>query len=82
MVYYFQDIISVLQRFWSENGCVILQPYDTEMEQELSTGPLLLRLLAAKVGMYALPSLVVVQPMADMEKTPIVYNIFIKCKFC
>ncbi len=27
----FQDIILTLQRFWSERGCVILQPYDMEM---------------------------------------------------
>ena len=27
----FQDLILTLQRFWSEQGCVILQPYDTEV---------------------------------------------------
>ena len=27
----FQDIIFTLQRFWSDQGCVILQPYDLEM---------------------------------------------------
>jgi glycyl-tRNA synthetase alpha chain len=27
----FQDLIFRLQRFWSERGCVILQPYDMEM---------------------------------------------------
>jgi tetrameric-type glycyl-tRNA synthetase alpha subunit len=27
----FQDLIFSLQRFWSERGCVILQPYDMEM---------------------------------------------------
>ncbi len=27
----FQDIILTLQHFWSERGCVILQPYDMEM---------------------------------------------------
>jgi glycyl-tRNA synthetase alpha chain len=27
----FQDIILTLQRYWSERGCVILQPYDKEM---------------------------------------------------
>ncbi len=26
----FQDIILELQNFWSEQGCVVLQPYDTE----------------------------------------------------
>src|SRR5580700_1377624 len=27
----FQDLILALQQFWSEQGCVILQPYDMEM---------------------------------------------------
>ncbi len=27
----FQDIIMRLQKFWSKNGCVILQPYDLEV---------------------------------------------------
>jgi glycyl-tRNA synthetase alpha chain len=27
----FQDIILTLQNYWSEQGCVILQPYDVEM---------------------------------------------------
>ena len=26
----FQDIISTLQRFWADQGCLVLQPYDTE----------------------------------------------------
>ena len=27
----FQDLILVLQRYWADHGCVILQPYDMEM---------------------------------------------------
>ena len=27
----FQDLILVLQRYWADYGCVILQPYDMEM---------------------------------------------------
>jgi glycyl-tRNA synthetase alpha chain len=27
----FQDLICTLQRYWSQHGCVILQPYDMEM---------------------------------------------------
>ena len=27
---YFQDIISSLNNFWSEKGCLLLQPYDLE----------------------------------------------------
>ncbi|GGJ54563.1 glycine--tRNA ligase subunit alpha [Deinococcus roseus] len=28
---YFQDLILELDKFWAENGCVITQPYDTEV---------------------------------------------------
>ncbi|WP_022850565.1 glycine--tRNA ligase subunit alpha [Limisalsivibrio acetivorans] len=28
---YFQDVILNLQKFWSENGCVLYQPYDIEV---------------------------------------------------
>ena len=28
---YFQDIILTLQKFWSEHGCTLLQPYDMEV---------------------------------------------------
>ena len=27
----FQDIILTLQRYWAEQGCVVLQPYDSEV---------------------------------------------------
>ena len=27
---FFQDIIQNLNNFWSEEGCLIMQPYDTE----------------------------------------------------
>ena len=27
----FQDLILRLERFWADQGCVILQPYDLEM---------------------------------------------------
>ena len=27
----FQDLILKLERFWADQGCVILQPYDMEM---------------------------------------------------
>ena len=30
----FQDIIQNLNNFWSEEGCLIMQPYDTEKELE------------------------------------------------
>ena len=27
----FQDIILTLQQYWADQGCVILQPYDSEV---------------------------------------------------
>ena len=27
----FQDLIFALQKYWSERGCIVLQPYDMEM---------------------------------------------------
>jgi glycyl-tRNA synthetase alpha chain len=30
MSLYFQDIVATLNNFWSDHGCVIAQPYDTE----------------------------------------------------
>lgn len=30
----FQDIILKLQRYWSDQGCLLLNAYDTEKEQE------------------------------------------------
>ena len=27
----FQDLIFALQTYWSEQGCIVLQPYDMEM---------------------------------------------------
>ncbi len=29
--FYFQNMISTLQRYWAEQGCVVLQPYDMEV---------------------------------------------------
>jgi glycyl-tRNA synthetase alpha chain len=29
--FYFQNMITTLQRFWAEQGCVVLQPYDMEV---------------------------------------------------
>src|SRR5512137_2252671 len=27
----FQDLIQALQKFWTERGCILQQPYDTEV---------------------------------------------------
>lgn len=45
---YFQDIILTLQRFWANNGCVILQPYDMEVGAGTSHPATTLRCLEDK----------------------------------
>ncbi len=42
---YFQDIIGKLQKFWGDNGCVILQPYDMEVGAGTSHPGTILRCL-------------------------------------
>ena len=34
----FQGFIFVLQQYWADQGCVILQPYDMEMGAALRRG--------------------------------------------
>ena len=45
----FQQIILNLQHYWAEQGCVILQPYDTEMGAGTSHPATLLRALGTKL---------------------------------
>jgi glycyl-tRNA synthetase alpha chain len=45
---YFQDMIMELQRFWSEWGCVILQPYDMEVGAGTSSPATFLRTLGSQ----------------------------------
>lgn len=45
---YFQDMIMELQRFWSDWGCVILQPYDMEVGAGTSSPATFLRTLGNK----------------------------------
>lgn len=42
---YFQDIILTLQKFWTEQGCILLQPYDMEVGAGTSHPATLLRAL-------------------------------------
>ena len=44
----FQDVILTLQRYWSERGCVILQPYDMEVGAGTSHPATTLRALGPK----------------------------------
>ena len=44
---YFQDLIFTLQKFWTEQGCILLQPYDMEVGAGTSHPATLLRCLDA-----------------------------------
>ena len=46
----FQGFILALQRFWAEQGCVILQPYDMEMGAGTFHPATTLRALGPKPG--------------------------------
>ncbi len=70
-----QDLILNLQKYWAEQGCVILQPYDMEMgrghfiQRQCALGP------EEWNAAYVQPSRR--PPMADMAKTQIAFNIII-----
>ncbi len=44
----FQDLILTLQRYWSEQGCLLLQPYDTEVGAGTLHPATVLRALGSK----------------------------------
>ena len=44
----FQGMISALQAFWEEQGCVIVQPYHTEVGAGTSNPATLLRVLGSE----------------------------------
>jgi glycyl-tRNA synthetase alpha chain len=41
----FQDLVLALQRFWAEQGCIVLQPYDLEVGAGTMSPPTFLRVL-------------------------------------
>lgn len=45
---YFQDLIFTLQKYWTDQGCIILQPYDMEVGAGTSHPATTLRCLDAK----------------------------------
>ncbi|WP_320664894.1 glycine--tRNA ligase subunit alpha [Prochlorococcus sp. MIT 1223] len=52
---YFQDIISSLNSFWSEQGCLILQPFDTEKGAGTMSPHTVLRALGPEPWSVAYP---------------------------
>ena len=45
LIMYFQDIILSLQKFWISKGCILLQPYDSEVGAGTSHPATVLRCL-------------------------------------
>ncbi len=54
----FQETLFALQRFWAEQGCVLQQPYDTEMGAGTMSPDTFLRVLGPRPVRiaYAQPS--------------------------
>ncbi len=67
----FQDIISTLQRFWADQGCLVLQPYDTEKGAGTMSPHTVLRAIGPEPWAVAYkPSPAAGPPMAAMAITP------------
>ncbi len=72
-----QDLILNLQKYWAEQGCVILQPYDMEMGAGTFHPATVLRALGPEEWNAAYVQPQDAPPMADMAKTQIAFNIII-----
>ena len=76
----FQDIVINLQKYWSKQGCIILQPYDIEVGAGTFHPATTLRSLGSKVGRQLMYNPLVGQQMVGTEKIQIDYNITINTK--
>ncbi len=73
----FQDLILTLQRFWAEQGCVILQPYDMEVGAGTFHPATTLRALGPEPGVPLMSSRHAGRPTAAMAKIQIADSITI-----
>ena len=69
---HFQDIISTLNRFWADRGCLLLQPYDTEKGAGTMSPHTVLRAIGPEPGPWPTRSPAAVQPMVVTAITPTV----------
>ena len=76
----FQDTILNLQKYWSKNGCLVLQPYDIEVGAGTFHPATHFDLSERKNGKPRMFSLQDVHQMDDMEKIQIDFNITINFK--
>ena len=72
---FFQDIIQNLNNFWSDEGCLIMQPYDTEKGAGTMNPHTFLGLLDQNLGPLHMPSHVEDLQMEDLGKIRTVLNI-------
>jgi len=70
----FQEIILTLHKFWSEKGCVILQPYDIEVGAGTFHPATFLRVLGPEPWKLPMLNPQEGQLMADMVRTPTGYQ--------
>ena len=53
---FFQDIIQNLNKFWSKEGCLIMQPYDTEKGAGTMNPHTFLRAIGPELGVSHIQS--------------------------
>ena len=77
----FQNIIMNLQTYWMDQGCVLMQPYDSEVGAGTFHPATVLRVLGQiQFGKLRIFNRVADQLMEDMEKIQIGYNIITNFK--
>ena len=76
----FQDLILNLQRYWADQGCVILQPYDMEMGAGTFHPATVLRALGPEPWHAAMCSPRADRPMGAMARTRTAFSIIISSK--
>jgi glycyl-tRNA synthetase alpha subunit len=76
----FQELILSLQKFWSDHGCVILQPLDMEVGAGTFHPATFLRAIGPEVGTPLMFNHVEGQLMVGMAITQIAFNIIINFK--
>ena len=66
----FQDIIMNLQHYWAQQGCVVMQPYDSEVGAGTFHTATTLRSLDLTPGAPAIRSRAAARPTAATVRTP------------
>ena len=77
----FQETILNLQKFWSKQGCIILQPYDMEVGAGTFHPATTLDRWAPNLGKSLMFNHQEDQPMVDMVKILTGFSIIINFKF-